>query len=87
MDGVSLDASTRRPRHRNSQKTTIKITFTIRVLLGLLRYMLARGMDLWRRGASIREYGNENVELPLRATSSLTRRAIPEPLKVPPDRD
>ena len=37
----------------------------IRVLLGLLRYMLARGMDLWRRGASIREYGNENVELPL----------------------
>ena len=64
-----------------------EIQFTIRVLLGLLRYMLARGMDLWRRGASIREYGNGNVELPLRATSSLTRRAIPEPLKVPPDRD
>ena len=54
---------------------------------GILGYILARGIDVWRCGASIRECGNGNVELPLRATSSLTRRAIPEPLKVPPDRD
>ena len=40
---------------------------------GLLGYILARGMDVWRRGASIRDYGNGNVELPQRATSSLTR--------------
>ena len=53
----------------------------------LLGYISARGMNALRRDASIREYGNGNVELPLRATSSLTRRAIPEPLKVPPDRD
>ena len=53
---------------------------------GILEYILARGMDLWRRGVNTL-HGNGNMELPLRATSSLTRRAIPEPLKVPPDRD
>ena len=39
---------------------------------GLLGYILARGIDVWRRGASIHDCGNGNVELPQRATSSLT---------------
>ena len=37
---------------------------------GLLGYILARGIDVWRRGASIHDCGNGNVELPQRATSS-----------------
>ena len=51
----------------------LNIYFRSECSWGLLGYILARGMDVWRRGASIREYGNGNVELPQRATSSLTR--------------
>ena len=39
----------------------------------LLGYILARGIHVWRRGASMHDCGNRNVELPQRATSSLTR--------------
>ena len=35
---------------------------------------------MWRRGASIRECRNGNVELPLRATSSLTLDNLPSTL-------
>ena len=40
---------------------------------GLLGYILARGIDVWRRGASMHDCGNGNVKLPQCATSSLTR--------------
>ena len=66
VDGVQQMASP-------SVGSTEKGFFRSECSWGLLGYILARGMDEWRRGASIRDYRNGNVELPQRATSSLTR--------------